>query len=437
MNDTLYRRRDLLKLGLGGLMLAGLAGCDSPAPAGTGTTTAPVSLQMIFWGSDTRARLTAQTIDLFQKKYPAIKVASQYKNFNDYWGMYNQRLSSNQPTDLIQMDMRYLSTYVRKQKLLDLTQLIYNQAIDLSDFDPLMLAGSTANNTVYGIPLGGNYQTLFYDKTKLALLGAPSPDALTWDGFKAYAIQLSKGAGGVYGSADNSGDIVSFEVWIRGRNRELYNHDGNIDFPLEDVKDWFAYWDSMRKAGGCPPMNIQAALDVSGTPTDSSTIKGKTLCSPMWSNQFDAFQKAMPRKAGLSTQPLGATPALYLKSSMLMSIAADTKYISETASFINFIINDTEAIKVLEVERGVPGSAQAQALLKPQLTASQQAILTYMDAVSKGGVTRVKEVLDPPGAGQVADTLCKVSQDIGLGHTSIQDGSQSFYSQVQKILAQS
>jgi len=432
-----YSRRHVIKKGLGSLAsltILGLAGCQAANTSGPESMS--VALHLIFWGSTTRNKLTEQAINLFQKSHPGTTIASQYSGFDTYWTLLNRLIAAGKTPDLIQMDMRYLSQYVRKGLLLDLTQLIYNQTIDLSDYNPLLLTSSKANNTVYGIPMGGNYQCMHYDKVFLENAGAgPLPENMTWSTFAEYTTELSKALRyKVYGTSDNSGDITSFEMWIRMRGKELYTHDGNLDFELADVVDWYSYWSNLRKANGCLPTSVQINLDNSNTPSDASIIKGKAVFNTLYSNTYEAYQNATPHQLGMTMIPRGSAPGLYLKASMLMSIAAQTKYPTEAASFISSINNDADTVMALGLERGIPGSIQARLLLNSRLTSTQQIMATYVDSVAKSGYTRVKEVLDPPGAGQVSVLLKQVSRDIGFGRTSAIDGAKMFYADAQKIL---
>ncbi len=429
--------------GLAGLSLLGLAGCDSTTSNITSLNAIaaqPTSgaLHMLFWGSATRDKLTQNTFNLYHQRNPSFSLTSQYYGFNDYFNKLDALINSGHSPDLIQMDMRYVAQYVRKRQLLDLTELIYNQTIDLSDYDPDLLNSSKVNNTVYGIPFGGNYQTAFYDAEQIARAGIGAPPAdLTWDAFAKYTIELTKALGGtVYGTTDLSADITSFELWIRQRGKDLYDHDGHINFSLTDVGDWFKYWNTILIAGGCPPQSIQKGLDVTGSPANASMIKGKTVFLITYSNLFEAFQQATKHQLGMLMPPTGgdgAAPGMYLKASMLLSIATATEYPLTAASYINFIYNNADAIKALSIERGIPGSSKAISMLRPLLNPTEQTILDYMGIAQKSGNTRTKEVLDPPGAGAIANLLLTTSGEIASGTTSVSAGSQAFYTQAKKI----
>ncbi|MDQ2714659.1 MAG: ABC transporter substrate-binding protein [Chloroflexota bacterium] len=433
--NTRYSRRRALSLGLGSLgslTLLSLAGCETLAQPLANQGNA--SMRMFFWGSAARNQLTTRAIDLFHQNHPSITITSQYSGNDTYYTKLDAQIAHGQTPDLIQMDMRYISGYVRKGILLELSELIYDQAINLTDFDAGQIIGSKVNNGIYGVSLGSNYQCMFYDKTRLTKAGFEPPTVgMTWEEFSPYLINLSAALGkGSYGSSDSSGNYDNFEIWIRQRGKELYTVEGLLGFELAEVADWYNYWDTLRKAGGCPPGHIQASLDLTGTPVDSSVIKGIAVFSHIFSNQYVAFQAATPHPLVLSAYPAGTTPGMYIKVSQLLSIAANTKYQEDAASFVSFLVTNPGAVKALGFERGVPASAAALAYLKPAFTPAQQTIVNFMDYVATSGVARTKVVLDPPGAAHVATSLLQVAQQVGSGSLSVSAGAQAFYTQAQK-----
>lgn len=432
-----YSRRKAIGIGLSslaGLALPTLAGCDStPPPA---LTSENVAMKMFFWGSTTRDQLTKGVINLFQQSHPSVAISSQYSGNNVYYTKLDAQIASEQTPDLIQMDMRYISGYVRRGTLLELSSLIYNQTIDLTNFDANQIITSKVNNGIYGISLGSNYQCMFYDQKRLEAAGFNPPTAnMTWPVFSDYLIELSQALGdGVYGSTDNSGNYDNLEIWIRQRGKELYTVDGLLGFEQEDIGDWYNYWDTLRRAKGCTPTHIQAALDLTGTPTDSSVVKGIAIFSHIFSNQYVAFQAATPHPLILSVYPKSSAPGMYIKASQLLSIAADTEYPTDAANFISFFVNNPDAAKILGFERGVPASQAALAYLKPGFTATQQTIVNFMNYVINSGVSRPKVILEPPSAGAVATILQQISVKIGEGSLSVSDGAKAFYAQAQKAI---
>ena len=442
--STIYPRRQIIKQGLSGLAslsLLGLAGC------GTTTTSTAVepdagTLNMLFWGSATRDQLTRATFGEFHQRNQAYKITSQYFTFDVYFKKLDALIASGKAPDLIQMDMRYIAQYVRRRQLLDLTEIIYNQTLDLSDFDPLLLDSSKVNNTVYGVPLGGNYQSGIYNMDYLDKAGMPMLEDMTWSTFADYAAELTKALGGTaYGTQDLTTDITNFELFIRQHGKEMYTRDGQINFTQEEVGEWFNYWAKMRDTRACLPYNLQKNLDVSGSAQDNSVVHGKAVFMFTLSNLFESLQEAAfvispQRKLGLVTPPTGgpgSAPGMYLKTSQLLSIFSGTKYPQTSIKYANFIVNDSTAIKQLGIERGIPGSTKAINLLRPRLTAIEATVVDYIAQVSSSGKTSVKTVLDPPGASNVQDLLKSVGSDIASGKRTISDGAQTFYVGAKKV----
>jgi multiple sugar transport system substrate-binding protein len=136
----------------------------------------------------------------------------------------------------------------------------------------------------------------------------------------------------------------------------------------------------------------------------------------------------------LSPIPIGDQPGLYYKPSLLLSVSATTPNRDQAVRFVDFLINDPDGIKAIGLERGIPGSRKAQALLAPGFTPAQQKVIDFSNIVSKSGSVRLKEVLDPPSASQVATIFSTVATDVGTKKTTVVDGAKSFYDAAQKAL---
>jgi len=436
---TTYNRRQVLQLGAGsvaGLSLLGLAACGGSS-GGSSSTGGTKHMQLFFWGAAARDKLTRQTIQLFEKKHTDVKITSQFTAFDAYWNKLSTQIAGGTPPDLIQMDMRYIAEYVKKGLLLDLSSAISAKTIDLSDFDQTLLAGSLVNGKSYGIPLGGNYQAFLYDKDLVAQAKVTLPDTFTWDEFGTVCANLAKALGpNVFGTGDESTNITAFEIWIRQRGLDLYTTDGKLGFKADDVASWYNYWDKLRKSKACVPIEVAAEAITGGTPT-TNIVKGKAVFTLTLSNLVDAFQALMQHKVGIHMTPTGAQGSqggMYLKTSQLMSVSSKTKYVDDATKFVGFMINDSEAIKALSVERGVPGSAKAKELLTPDLTASQKMVVDYINMVSKSGQSRPKQVLDPAGAGAVEQAFIRTGQSVGFGKQTTTNGATSFYADAQKAV---
>jgi multiple sugar transport system substrate-binding protein len=147
------------------------------------------------------------------------------------------------------------------------------------------------------------------------------------------------------------------------------------------------------------------------------------------------FQLLSKHTLAFQQIPTGPGPGIYLKPSMLLSIAASSKYVKDSATFINFLINDPAGIRAIALDRGVPGKLSSQTVLQPVLATSDKNVLTYYNMVTSSGISTPKTVLDPPGVSKIITILGTVAQQVGFGKLSVTAGAQSFVQQAQQALA--
>ena len=436
MSMNSYTRRQVCQLGLSGL--AGLALFDLAACGGsTGTGGSSETLQLSFWGDASRNKLTRNAINLFQQEHANITIKSWFADFNSYFNKLNTQIAGGSSPDLIQMDISYIKQYAGEKQILDLTSLINDKTIDLSDFDKDVLSNSMDNNVLYGIPLGANYECLFYDTDFVKQAGLePPPTTWTWADFATYTGKLSQALAPqkIYGAQDFSGAIDIFEIWVRQHSRELYTTDGKVGFKVDDVASWFDYWSKMRKAGACASAETQA-LVTGGGPSATLLVQKKAVFASAHSNQFHGYQSLSTHKYGMQIVPSGDGPGLYLKPSMLMSISSKSKYVNDAASFINFLIVKPAGVKAIGLDRGIPDSARARATLAPTLKEEDKVVLAYADQVARSGQTSARTILDPTSAGKLLTELNNVAQSVAFGKQSAVAGANTYYQNASKILA--
>jgi multiple sugar transport system substrate-binding protein len=442
MSKISYTRRQVCQLGLS--TLAGAAMLDLAACGGsTTTTTGPnsnpnVTLHLSFWGAASRDKLTQAAIKAYQKDgHSNTKIPSWFAAFSTYFTKLNTQIASGTSPDLIQMDMGYVKQYADEKQILDLTPLINNKTFDLSDFDQTLLADSGYNGVLYGIPLGGNYECMMYNSKMIQEAGVSAPPTTwTWDEFATYAGKVSKALSSkqIYGTSDASGAMDMFEIWVRTNGHDLYTASGQAGFTQDDVQTWFEYWDTMRKAGVCVPAQIQAT-DTSAGPATAMITKGKAAFATAHSNQFSGFQTLTTDPLVLQFVPTGTQVGNYLKCSMSMSIAANSKNVDAAANFIQFLITNPDGVKAIGLDRGIPGSARAIAALTPKLKPADQAVINYATSIVSNKQIRPKTILDPAAAGKVLTSLGTVSQSVGFGKLSPAAGASQFFQSAQKTLA--
>jgi multiple sugar transport system substrate-binding protein len=249
-------------------------------------------------------------------------------------------------------------------------------------------------------------------------------------------VEIAKAAKrpGYFGVQDAARFEPALEVWMRQRGKALYSDDGKLGFDEKDIGEWFAYWDDLRKRGGCASPEVQA-LDNGEIDTSLLTL-GKTSMVFAHSNQLVGFQALTKGKLGMAMYPVGGAgtkPGQYLKPAMMMSIFSKTKSPEEAVKVLDFFVSNTDAGLLLGVERGVPASSAVRKAVEPTLDDLGKTMAQYIGYASD----KVGSLPPPPpqGAGEIQQVLRRVNEQIGFGKLSVTQGATQFIAEAKAVLA--
>jgi multiple sugar transport system substrate-binding protein len=123
----------------------------------------------------------------------------------------------------------------------------------------------------------------------------------------------------------------------------------------------------------------------------------------------------------------------YRKPSMFFSVGGTSKLQENAAKFVSFFVNDTEASKILGVERGIPCSKSVRDALAPTLDAQSQIALNFV--ANLGDLAGKLPPSPPANAGEVATALLTKSQEVAFGSQSPADAGPAFFAEATEILS--
>jgi multiple sugar transport system substrate-binding protein len=165
------------------------------APPTQAPAAQPVELRIAWWGSQARHDRTIAVIELFQKKYPNIKIAYEYALWDDYWVKMNTQAAGNNLPDIVQQDYQKIAEWYSKKLLMPLDPYIADGTINLKNVAEASIKGGVlADGKKYAINLGNN--TLCFELTwMLSRKGIDLPsDKWTWADFEKIAMAFREKA---------------------------------------------------------------------------------------------------------------------------------------------------------------------------------------------------------------------------------------------------
>ena len=400
-----------------------LAGCTGGNTDGTTAgaqgyrppeETGQVTLKFLWWGNETRNKLTQEVLDKFMIQYPNIKVDVETSDFASYWAKLSTSIANGQTPDVIQMDEKYIATFGLDDNLIDLASI----GIDLSKFDRSSIDAGRVDGTLYGATFGINVPVILANPAVFAKAGVDLPDdaTWTWDDYADIATQIgTKGGSDYYGSTSLIGVDGPLKVWLREHDKAQFTTEG-IGFDGADVAPYYQYWLDLQDAKGAPPatVTVEEGTKALNEGLFATNRAGLTF---QWSNQVKALDKATGEDIALLRPPTltgkGADANLWLKSSMYLSIAKDTRHADAALKLVEFLINNAEAGAILGTERGIPANSEVREAVKAAMDASDKKVVEFIDEVTPelGGASLVPL----PGGGQSEAIQKKYGEAVLLG----------------------
>ena len=412
----------------------------TPVPAPT-KAPEPVELRIAWWGSQDRHDRTIKVIELFQKKYPHIKITYEFVAWADYWTRMATHAAGGNLPDIMQQDYAYIGEYASRNLIIPLDDYVKSGALNMSDVSEELLKGGRVGGKLVAINLGANSQcwVLDLDAFKKAGVDLPSPK-WTWADFEKIAMALHDKLG-IWGMGPGLWDEQIWASLYLSLGQWRYNAEGTA-IGYTDDKPYVEHLNRLlrlQKAGAIVPRADDVANYYGKSVEAQPIVEGKAAMAYHWSNQIVAVWKAAGENRNFALHPLprmeGGKSANYIKPSMFWSITAHSKHPKEAALFIDFFTNSVEANEILMAERGVPIAAKVREALKPKLGKSQAVMFDYVAEVSKD--VQPIPPADPPGHNDIVKNVLypQVADPVAFGQLTPEKGAAILRQEVNAILA--
>ena len=385
--------RRLMALTTAAIMAASLTACGgqkaetNTQAADSGKESAAageqITLRMAWWGSQTRHDATNKVIEMYEEQNPNVQIEAEFYDFDSYFTKLDTLVAADDVWDIFQMGGNF-PKYINSIEPMD--AYIEAGTIDVSDTTENFLATTRDNDgTQVGISIGTNTYGIAYDPAMFAEAGLEEPsDNWTWDEWKADCLAIT-GKLGIYGSSKMDNFIAG--VTQRASQAEK---DGNFFKKTNDGLEFtdtatFASYMQMIKdltdAGAYPDAGaIKEIKDIEG----DYLVTEDAAMTWVSSNQIASIVNAAGREIKIAPVPRITKDGSYgmgVQSSQQLCMAKSSKNKEEAAKFINYFVNDIEANKVLNGERGVPIMSKVRDVVMEQADDSNGMIYDFVDKI--------------------------------------------------------
>lgn len=405
------------------------------------------TLSLMWWGSDTRHEKTIQVIEMYEE-LTGIDITYEYLDGSTYWTSFQAKMAANDLPDVFQMGNNWSVYY---DTIYPLNDYIADGTIDTTNISDAMLATTTnqANGDITGISNGTNARCFAYNPAIFDQAGVPYPtDNWTWDDF-ADACRKITAATGNPAITSLEYETVTYSTvtqWKDGYN--FYAKDGS-DFAFEGDTEPLVYimtlMNDLMNEGCIGDWGIQN--EVGGNIEADWIAYGDSALVMLSSNQFNALSNVAAESGielELATFPrvkADGSSGMVVRSSQQMSIYSSSDKKDIAANFLNFWINNTEANKILNCERGVSISSEVLSTLQSDSSLTDEAtskIYAFIDKVGSFPDTANSSPAEPAASEEIKNVLKQTYyQGLTSGHfSSVQEAAEKFWAEAQEIWKQ-
>ncbi|WP_152352582.1 extracellular solute-binding protein [Brachybacterium subflavum] len=419
-------RRTVLAVPLALAGLGGLAACGPNAPGGSsGGSGASDSgtLRFAWWGNAVRDKATREAISTYRSGHPEVSISDEPTDWSGYWDKLATQVAGGDVPDLIQMDESYLSEYSSRGILLNLK----DTDVDTSEFDPSALDAGMVDDGLFALNAGVNAPVLLANPDVFDAAGVDLPDdgSWTWDELVEMSAAITKATpDGTFGvqQLGAAGD-PALSVYLRQLGGEKFADEG-LGFTAAQLQQWMEFALELQSTGAAPGASV--AVEETGKSVDQTLFATGTCGLQLaWSNQVVSNDTALGGTVKVLRMPSmtgkSADVKLWYKASMYFAVAARSAQQGAATAFVDWLVNSTDAGKILLAERGVPANLTVRKAIEGDLTDSDLKAVDFIEAIADE--LGDAPVITPPGGSAVNDALGRHMEDVLFGRAKPGDAS--------------
>lgn len=369
---------------------SGTASSTSPSSTENEMTfpTEELTLSYTWWGNQVRHERTQKVVNMFIEKHPNITIEVEFPAAAEYSDKLLTLISTGNTPDIFQTEYEFIPRWVVNNVAESFEPYIDAGIIDLSKCTSL--DACRFDGDLYAHNLGLNGPSIMYDINLLNELGiAINPDdPWTWDDFLKIGKEVF----------DKSGVKTSLWItfrptdWIRcsARNEKQTLFFDNSKLGITDpqiVKRVFDIFEKAVSDGFAVPADFYASYS---SVEQQAIVTGEAWNACLTSNMIVGLQNAVgeERPIGFKMIPdfAGAQqPGQFLKPSQVICISKTSTDAEKivAANYINFMVSDVSANKVLLGERGVPCNSEVIEAIKGDVDVATQRMFDFISIATK------------------------------------------------------
>lgn len=343
------------------------AGKESAQAEAGSESQGDVTLRFSWWGSDSRHQALLSVIEAYEKKNPNVKIEAEYQGYDGYYEKIMTTLSSNTAPDIIQLSKEWLPDIQgAKHYLADLSTL----PVDLSTLkDRLLEIAGTYNGepNLFPCTVGG---AVVYVNTEFAdKYGVDLTKEYTWDEIKELGASIHAQDEEAYlmtADADMLSRLVIQPYLTQKTGTPLINEETYAPYFTEaDALEAFQNVMELYETNTLEPFG-DAAVFAGQMDQNNKWINGQIGMIIDYTGSAPKYMNSIESELDVIAIPVTADAkcsGVPYSGDRGFAINDNSAHKEEAAKFLDFLMNDPEAISLCKTDVGYCPTKQSDDIL--------------------------------------------------------------------------
>lgn len=401
------------------------------------------TLRFSWWGGGERHETTLKAIAAFEAKNPGVKIKAEYMGFGGYQERLTTQIAGGQEPDIMQVNWAWLATYSRQgDGFLDLNT--YKPVLALKEFSEEEVRMGTVNGKLNGLPPSYTARLFVWNRAALERAGLKMPT--TWDElFAAGKTFQAKNGDKAYVIDGELYDMVLLsQTYIHQKHGTPYVDPTapKVAMSPAALLEWVQTYKRLVDGKTATPLPYRASLGGADKPTEqqSDWVTGNWAGNYTWDSTLRLRASTLDKQQKLDvgdflTMPGAKNSGVFGRPALLFVASKRTKHPEIAAKFINYMLTDPEAARLMGTTRGIPAADSqynvlvAEKRIDPIEQKAFQQIKSFKDA---GRITLPSPLFESP---RVQKFVREVFEQVAYGKLTEQQAATRLQDEGNAMLA--
>jgi oligogalacturonide transport system substrate-binding protein len=398
-----------------------------------------VTLRFSWWGGDARHKPTLEAMKLFEAANPGVNVKGEYMGFGGYQERLTTQISGGNEPDIMQVNWAWISTMFSKKGdgFYDLNIAAKKKIINLAEW------GSSINTGIWkgklnAIPVSFTARTYLYQKNTFDKAGVAIPK--TWDDLMAAGKAFEKLGKEYYPIDGNLYDVIlmahAYELQKSGK-QWINPASPVVAWSKAEALDFIKFYKKLTETRAVVPLQLRLSTAGPEAPTEQQQdwVKGSWAGNYTWDSTFKTRMSSLPKTTTVVvgdflTMKGAKNSGFFGRPSLMFAVSKHSKKPELAAKFVNFMLTDPAAVKVLGDSRGIPLAKSAFELLQKENKFTKLDLAAYEQFK--------KSKIDAPSAffehAKIQELIRSICEQVSMGKATDDQAADRLITETNKVL---